>query len=160
MTEATHHRRFTDETKKYVASNITSLQQGSGILAIVLLGICALTVAATASRLDPAEALYQAGLTAGAVGFIMVIGWGATRIDGSMCTSTATVADGATQEVEERIDALEAALSARLDEADSRLKGISDELRSVIEAQRETIAALREAVGSQRDELTPRRSHR
>jgi hypothetical protein len=127
---------ITEHARAFVASNFAPREHGSGALAIALFVIAGLAIATTAGRVDPAFAIYSAGLTACAAGFVMVIGWGAAGGHGGVCLCTADV------------------IAERAQQLDARLDAIESRLDTIAAGFNETAGAMRD---NMRDELTRRR---
>lgn len=122
----------TDHARAYVARNFTGREVSNGVLAITLFALCALAIACTAARLDPAQAIYSAGLTCGAAGVVMTIGWGNSSGNGDVCLCTSAEIERRGKVIDARVEGFTLELrgiNARLD----GLEGISREIAEAVQ---------------------------
>lgn len=147
MTEV-HERTITDYARDVVASRFAPREHGAKIAAIGMFALSGLAIATTAGRIDPATAIFEAGLAAGIAGCVMVVSWGAAGGHGDVTMCTAAEIEQRGQEVEANVKQMRKHLSAQFAEILTRLDGIEA-------VQRETANSVR---SRNQDELTRRRS--
>lgn len=132
MIQTYDHGGVIEHARAYVARNFAPRQQGSRILAVVLLTICALSVASTAAHMDPASAIFGVGLASGVAGHVMLVGWGASSGHGDVCICTAEQIDKRARVIDARLDDLIQTLEKnayRLDDIEEIVRVIAGELR-------------------------------
>jgi hypothetical protein len=142
MNDTDEHRRPTQHAKDFVARNFAPRTYGSLASAIALFAFAGLAITATVGHVEPHYALYSAGLTSGACGIVMMIGWGASSGHGGVAMCMAV-------ELERRARQLDTYLAKREEE-------LNDRLNEIIENQQKLAKAM---TANRRDELEHRRHH-
>lgn len=131
MIQTYDHGGVIDHARAYVARNFAPRQQGSRILAVVLLAICALSVACTAAHMDPASAIFGVGLASGVAGHVMLVGWGASSGHGDVCICTAEEIEQRGRVIDARLNELMQTIERnayRLDDIEEIVRVIAGEL--------------------------------
>lgn len=115
MIDTEERRRPTDQAKDYVASKFTPRTIGSLVLAIVLFIIAVILVFTNAPHVEVHFALYAAGLTFAACGFVMLVGCGASSGHGGVAICTATVLERRGRQLDRHLEQMKEEAEVRFD---------------------------------------------